>query len=140
VIEQDKRDEAGRRLDGWERRCFLHVSGEAIRVQKAVSALRAADAPLFGALLNASHDSLRDELAVSTPELDRLVMIARDAGALGARLTGAGFGGCAVIFCLADDADRIRSALVRQYYQDSSEFDPDRHLFVAEPSAGVLNA
>jgi len=131
---------ARRSLDGWERRSFLHVTGEAFRVEQAVTALRAADAPAFGSLLNASHESLRENLAVSTPELDRLVALARDAGASGARLTGAGFGGCAVIFCPADSLEDLRSALVQYYYEGFAQFNAPQHLFVAEPSAGVLNA
>jgi galactokinase len=57
------------------------------------------DAGAFGSLLLASHASLRDRLHVSCGALDRLVEAAMDSGALGARLTGAGFGGCAVVFC-----------------------------------------
>ena len=52
----------------------------------------------FGSLLLESHASLRDRLQVSCPALDRLVEAAMDSGAVGARLTGAGFGGCAVVF------------------------------------------
>ena len=78
---------------------FLHVVTEAFRVRHAVQAMREDDAARFGRLLLASHASLRDRLQVSCPALDRLVEAAMDSGALGARLTGAGFGGCAVVFC-----------------------------------------
>ena len=61
-----------------------------------MAAIRAADWPALGALLDASHHSLRDDFEVSCPELDLAVTTAREAGALGARLTGGGFGGSVV--------------------------------------------
>ncbi|HVX67566.1 MAG TPA: hypothetical protein VHA11_13225, partial [Bryobacteraceae bacterium] len=129
---------AGRIDDGEERRCFLHVVGEAFRVSKATSALRAGDAPAFGDLLNASHGSLRDLLRVSSPDLDELVEAACAAGALGARLTGAGFGGCAVVLAPAEEVERVRQGLVDRYYSKRSGFIPEMHLITAQPSAGAL--
>lgn len=74
-----------------------HVLGENARVRAAVDALRVRDLALLGALLQASHASLRDDFAVSTPVLDTLVgRLVATPGVLGARLTGAGFGGCVV--------------------------------------------
>ena len=70
-----------------------HVTSENARVLAAVDALRAGDGAALGALLDASHASLARDFEVSTPELDRLAELARSEGALGARLTGAGFGG-----------------------------------------------
>ncbi len=84
------------RLSGEELLCARHVITENIRVLQAVDALRESDFNAFGALLTASHASLRDDFRVSTPELDAFVETADDCGALGARLTGAGFGGCAL--------------------------------------------
>jgi galactokinase len=107
---------------------FEHVIGEHERVHAAVEALRRADACLFGRLLLASHASLRDLLRVSTPALDRIVAEAVSAGALGARLTGAGFGGCAIVFCTAADREQVRQAL------------RDRLIIDAEPSDGALYA
>ncbi len=121
-----------------ERRSFLHVTGEALRVHEAVSALCEADADRFGALLNESHASLRDLLAVSNPELDSLVEAARREGALGARLTGAGFGGFAVILCRAADRDRIATGLIEHHYRNRPGFDPQVHLIAVEPSEGAL--
>ncbi len=121
-----------------ERRCFLHVAGEAQRVHSAVQALCAADTDAFARALNESHASLRDLLRVSTPALDALVAAARKSGAAGARLTGAGFGGCAVIFCRAGDLDRVRKGLVKRFYSKHAGFDPAIHLIDAEPSAGAL--
>lgn len=74
-----------------------HVVRECARVREAVAALRARDVARFGALLFESHASLRDDFDVSTPELDAIVERARADGALGARMTGGGFGGSAVI-------------------------------------------
>jgi galactokinase len=74
-----------------------HVVREIARVQSAVSALKRADDNALGALMFSGHASLRDLYEVSTPELDALVDIARELpGCVGARLTGAGFGGCTV--------------------------------------------
>lgn len=74
-----------------------HVIDEIERVQSAAAALRKGDKETFGALMFAGHSSLRDLYNVSTPELDSLVEIARDLpGCIGARLTGAGFGGSTI--------------------------------------------
>lgn len=73
-----------------------HVVGENARVLAGVGALRSGDLRTFGRLMLESHRSLRDDYEVSTPELDRLVTQAMEQGALGARLTGAGFGGSIV--------------------------------------------
>ncbi len=74
-----------------------HVVREIERVFSAVAALRAGDQETFSALMYAGHASLRDLYQVSTPELDALVDIASQVpGCIGARLTGAGFGGCTV--------------------------------------------
>ena len=71
---------------------------------RAVARLLDADRPdAIGALLDASHDSLRDDYAVSCPELDAAVDAARAAGALGARMTGGGFGGSAIALIRAGD-------------------------------------
>ncbi len=82
-----------------ERSAFLHCIGEAQRVESAVSAMRDNGIEKFGKLLSASHESLRDHLRVSNAALEELVDCALASGALGARLTGAGFGGCAIILC-----------------------------------------
>lgn len=79
------------------RRRAEHVVKEIARVQSAVVALRLKEKESFGALMYSGHASLRDLYQVSTPELDALVEIARGlSGCYGARLTGAGFGGCTV--------------------------------------------
>jgi galactokinase len=122
-----------------EQRCFLHVVTEAHRVTAAVAAMRAGDAESFGRLLYESHASLRDWLRVSSPALDSLVEAARAAGALGARLTGGGFGGCAVVLCRAAERERVAAGIVERFYAGRAGFDPNVHLIAAEPSAGALS-
>ncbi|MBE7037026.1 MAG: galactokinase [Ruminococcaceae bacterium] len=74
-----------------------HVISENDRVLKSVEALKSGDMKTFGALMNASHDSLRDDYEVTGIELDTLVSEARNIpGVIGSRMTGAGFGGCTV--------------------------------------------
>jgi len=90
-------------LAGVERRRARHVITEIDRVRQAASASRAGDAGRFGSLMNESHASLRDDFEVSIPELDQLVeRLQSTPGVHGARLTGAGFGGCAVALVDAD--------------------------------------
>jgi galactokinase len=70
-----------------------HVVTENARVQDTVAALSKGDLEHVGELLNASHASLRDDFAISTPTVERTVQTLRDAGAIGARIVGGGFGG-----------------------------------------------
>lgn len=91
--------------DGEMRRRARHVVSENARVLAAVEALRAGDDARFGALMTESHRSLAEDYEVSTEALDRLVESALAAGAFGARLTGAGFGGCAVALVAPDDGE-----------------------------------
>ncbi|HEX6779548.1 MAG TPA: galactokinase, partial [Ktedonobacterales bacterium] len=98
------------------RRRARHVISENERVLQATQALRAGDAQRFGALLYASHASLRDDYEVSSAELDAIVEIARQTpGVFGARLTGAGFGGCALALTRRDAVENLRAALARDY-------------------------
>jgi galactokinase len=84
-----------------------HVVAENERVHRMVAALRAGDLEAAGAVLADGHRSLRDDFGVSTPELDVLVERMLALGAYGARLTGAGFGGCVVALGSADLAERV---------------------------------
>ena len=130
---------AAKLAEGPERDSFLHTTSEALRVRAAVSAMERDDGEAFGRLLLASHASLRDRLRVSCAALDRLVEAAMESGALGARLTGAGFGGCAVILCRSRDAAQVRRGLIERFYADRGEFDQGRHLIDAVPGAGALH-
>jgi len=89
-----------------------HVLAEAAAVEAAERALLAADLDELGRLLNTSHESLRS-FGSSTDALDALTAAMRDAGALGARVTGAGFGGYAIALCRPECADRVLDAARR---------------------------
>ena len=92
-----------------------HVVTENQRVLRTAEALRADDRAALAPLLLASHASLRDDYKVSTPELDALVDALVTAGALGARLTGAGFGGCVVALAQRNHADDVAAKAVGRY-------------------------
>ena len=125
-------------LTGMLARRFRHVVTEESRVRQAEAALAARELAAFGQLLDASHRSLRDDYEVSHPELDRLVELAREAGAAGARLTGAGFGGSIVALCRASSAPDVVAALRERFYGPrGAAGDVAQHLFTAEPSAGA---
>jgi galactokinase len=113
-----------------------HVLGETARVYEAAAALRAGRLTDMGALMNASHESLRSDFECSTPRLDRMVEIARRGGALGARLTGAGFGGSIVALCRSDDAASVIESLDRDYYAPLG-IDPEGARAVLHAAAGA---
>lgn len=73
-----------------------HVLSENARVKAAANSLEANSIEAFGALMNESHVSMRDDFEISTPEVDAVVEASQEAGAFGARMTGGGFGGCIV--------------------------------------------
>ena len=87
-----------------------HVLTEIARVDEAVACLDGADFVAFGALLDLSHDSLREDFEVSCPELDAVVDTVRTRGALGARMTGGGFGGSAIALIPSSARDSIEEA------------------------------
>ena len=97
------------------RRRVRHVVTEIARVEATAALLDAGDVTGIGSLLDASHASLRDDYEVSCPELDTACTAARAAGALGARMTGGGFGGSAVALVRRADADAIADAVTGAY-------------------------
>jgi galactokinase len=122
------------RLSGEDRARARHVVTENSRVLAAVEALRRQDFVAFGELMYASHASLRDDFAVSTRELDTFVDVAREYGALGARLTGAGFGGCAIALLSDTVAPSLERAVHERFALD--EFaEPAFYIF--HPAAGA---
>jgi len=113
-----------------------HVLSETERVLQAVHALETGRLAEMGVLMNESHQSLAHDFDCSTARLDRMVGCARRAGALGARLTGAGFGGSIVALCHADDAQRVIAGLDRDYYS-SLQIQPQSARAVLHASAGA---
>lgn len=121
-----------------EARRYRHVLSEAARVEEAQSAMLNGDIVRFGQLMNLSHESLRDDFEVSHPEVDALVEAFRSAGALGARVTGAGFGGCVVALCRAAEATKVMERVDHSFYASR----PNRlrfgdYLMPAVPSSGA---
>jgi galactokinase len=112
-----------------------HVIHENQRVLDAVAALRAGDVVRFGQLMNQSHDSLRNLYEVSSTELDAVVNIAREMrGVHGARMTGAGFGGCAIALVENDCADAL-AARMRDEYPRRTGREPKVYACVASDGA-----
>jgi galactokinase len=97
------------------RRRVQHVVTENHRVEAAVGLLRAGALPELGAMLNASHLSLRDQFEVSWPEADATVDAAVRAGARGGRMVGGGFGGSAIVLAPAARAQKVRDAVTAAY-------------------------
>jgi len=117
---------------------FRHVVTEAVRVNEAEEAMRRGDLLSFGLLMDASHESLRNDYEVSSPELDRLVELARAGGAAGARLTGAGFGGCIVALVDQNHMETVFSSLEEGYYRNRDLTTPlSQLLFLGKPSDGA---
>lgn len=117
---------------------FRHVVTEYARVLEAQDLLHQADHSGFGSLMDASHGSLRTDYNVSSGELDELVALAKEGGAAGARLTGAGFGGCIVALASLATVDEVLESLVEGYYRPRGFADRiDQRLFMAVPSAGA---
>jgi galactokinase len=115
-----------------------HVVTENERVLEAVHALENGDHARLGALLNASHASLRDDFRVSTRELDVLVQVLLEAGALGARLTGAGFGGSVVAVCDVDVVSAVGEAASMRY-RELTSLEPQVFACRAVEGAGLLD-
>lgn len=115
-----------------------HVIGEIDRTVKAARAIRAGQLDELGRLMYASHDSLRDDYAVSCKELDEVVEIARrigpQGGMIGCRMTGGGFGGCTVSVVRTNAVNQIADTIFKEY-QNATGIKPA--LFVSRPAAGA---
>jgi galactokinase len=116
------------------RRRVRHVFTEIERVRQAVDLLEADDFTGFGATMTASHASLRDDYEVSVAELDVVVDTALAHGALGARMTGGGFGGSAIALVSTDDVEAVATA-VEAAYEDRGW--PAPGFLTALPSPGA---
>ncbi|HEY2788869.1 MAG TPA: galactokinase family protein [Gaiellales bacterium] len=119
------------RLDDETFRRARHVVTEDQRVLDTVEALRARDHATVGGLMSASHRSMRDDFEISTRELDLAVEVATDGGALGARMTGGGFGGSAIALTLAERIPALRLA-VDEAFGERGYRAPE--TFVVRPS------
>jgi len=114
------------------------VVGEDERVLQTVEALKSNDLATMGRLMNASHDSLRDDYEVSSPALDAMVNAMRSVnGVYGARLTGAGFGGCAVALVQPGREQAVHDAIYEKYPKVANIW-PEVYISQAGPGAQLL--
>ncbi|WP_121700919.1 galactokinase [Streptomyces sp. E5N298] len=116
------------------RRLVRHVVTEDERVERVVSLLESGDTRAIGPVLVEGHASLRDDFRISCPELDLVVDTALASGALGARMTGGGFGGSAIVLAEAADVDTVTKAVEDAFA--AAAFKTPR-VFEAVPSAGA---
>jgi galactokinase len=133
---RDARPEDLTQLTGLEVKRARHVVTEDGRVLAAVKALQGNGFAAFGRLMYASHASLRDDFEVSTPELNTFVETAREVGALGARLTGAGFGGAAIALIATEQAGKLQDAACAQFQRNGFK-EPVFYRFYPSPGAEV---
>jgi galactokinase len=117
------------------RRYVRHVVSDDHRVEKIVALLDAGDVRAIGPVLTEGHISLRDDLRISCPELDLVVDTANASGALGARMTGGGFGGSAIVLAEETDVATLTKAIEEAF--TSAGFTAPR-VFEAVPSTGAL--
>ena len=116
------------------RRRVRHVVTENARVLEAVTALRAGRIADLAPLLDASHASMRDDFEITVPQVDLAVEVARASGALGARMTGGGFGGCIIALVPEGNVERVGGDIARSF-ADAGYGAPTH--FAALPSAGA---
>jgi galactokinase len=125
---------AARVLDAETFRRVRHVVTENDRVAATVTALQAGDLPAVGPLLTASHRSMREDFEISTPALDLAVEVALDAGAIGARMTGGGFGGAAIALIDRDRAAGLTPAAL-DAFAAARLAAPRVHTVIPSPGA-----
>lgn len=135
---RDASEEDLEKLSGDELKRARHVVTEQRRVMEAVEALRNTDFETFGRLLYESHVSLRDDYEVTIPELDTFVEVAEESGALGAKVTGAGWGGCAIALILSDKADDLTDRTLERF-EESGFGGPEFYKFVPAAGAEVVS-
>ena len=100
-----------------KKRC-RHVLTEGARVNKSKELLEAGNIAEFCRLVDESHKSCAEDYEISTPEVDQLVEICRRSGALGARITGAGFGGCVICIVKEDNVEDLIENVTDKYYRE----------------------
>jgi len=139
------RDATGEQLDAAKKRMSdvvfrraRHVIGEIERTTHAAEGIRASNWPTVGQLMYASHDSLRDDYEVSCEELDIIVEIASGiglkGGVYGCRMTGGGFGGCAVALIQTDKVAAITEKIAKDYRAKATI---EASIFSSRPAAGA---
>jgi len=134
----DQLNEKREKLDRVAYRRALHVISENERTLQAAEVMKRGEASQLGQLMELSHMSLRDDFEVSSRELNIMVECAeRQAGCYGARMTGAGFGGCAVALVRQDAAEGF-SAGVAADYQDETSLKPNIYICTASNGAEVV--
>lgn len=122
-------------LDETTRRRARHVITENERTLQAAEAMQRGDAVALGRLMDASHASLRDDYEVSSKELNVMVEIAREQpGCFGARMTGAGFGGCAVVLVEAESVPGFAKR-VAEAYEQTTKIKPN--IFICQAANGA---
>ena len=127
-------------LDEVTRRRARHVITENERTAEAAQVMRQGDAAQLGALMNSSHESLQRDFEVSSEALDQMVACARSQGeCLGARMTGAGFGGCAVAL-VAEGAAGAFAEQVASAYARKTGNEPSVYVCRATQGAAVVDA
>lgn len=125
-------------LDAVPARRLRHVVTENARVRAVADAFAAGDREAIGASFAAGHASLRDDFEVSIPELDALVELARAAGAVGARMTGGGFGGAAIALVDEDRVDALGAQVEAGYRERFPDRTPALHRCRAADGAREL--
>ena len=131
----ERLEEASGLLDETTLRRVRHVVTENDRVLQTVEVLGTQGPAAIGALLDASHLSMRDDFEISCPELDLAVDTSRANGAIGARMTGGGFGGSAIALTPVGQEQQVRDAVVRSF-SEAGFIAPD--IFTVTPAAGAL--
>jgi galactokinase len=115
------------------------VISENARTVQAADAMKRGDAEELGELMNQSHESLRHDFEVSNPQLDTMVDISRELpGCLGARMTGAGFGGCAVALVRSDLAPGFVAAVTARYHERTG-LNPAAYVCQAAEGASAVS-
>ncbi|MEA1996957.1 MAG: hypothetical protein U9N45_04935, partial [Gemmatimonadota bacterium] len=115
-----------------------HVVTEAARVEDSVEDIESNRGRRFGYLINESFTSCRDNYEISHPAINDLVAIAIEAGSVGSRLTGAGFGGCTVNLVPDEKLEEFLDEVETRYFEDALKSYPDAYLRYMEKIAPAL--
>ena len=135
VEEFERKTKAEKGLSEVSLKRARHIVTENTRVLEAVEVMKAGNVKRLGELFNASHDSLRDDFEVTNDALNIMVNCAREqASCYGARMTGAGFGGCAVALVKEENASEFVNAVSEAYRQRSNM---EAAVYVCKPSEGA---